>query len=86
MSDQHKISKADEATAKAASDALIAGAAAARADIPHVYASRERGPTAIETMAGPWAKRAERLVIRGERPGGRPVARELEKQARRRAR
>jgi hypothetical protein len=79
MADQPEISEDIEAVVAAASAAYLAGER-------NTYQSLERGPTLISSMSPTWASRAEKLVRRGEREGGAPVARALAKQARKGAR
>jgi hypothetical protein len=73
MADEH-ISEDSEKVALAASAAFLRGER-------NTYESAERGPTIIDTMSPVWASRAEKLVQRGQRAGGQPVAKALDKQA-----
>ena len=67
--------------AEAAGEVAAITAAAARAFPPATYPSAERGPEPISEMNAAHAARAARLVRRGERPGGEPMAKALDKQS-----
>ncbi len=75
MADQPEITEDTERVAAAASAAFLRGER-------NTYESEERGPTRISSMDPTWASRAEKLVKQGRRSGGQPVAKELDKQAR----
>lgn len=73
----------DEPSAKEIEEAMIEVAAVERAlNRPTIYDSLRNGPESIDSMNARHAQRAAKLVRRGERVGGPPVARALERHAR----
>jgi hypothetical protein len=74
VAEPEKISKANEAAAKAASDAVLAGSAAILRETakPNHYLSDERGDVPIKSMDPHWARNAAKAVREGRRPANPP--------------